>query len=193
MDDRLHGWLQNETWLRIAPSSQVLALQLPCATNKGPPIGALLMPAVTTPSTSPRSSTASKMEDRKRPAVSSADDLAPPSKRVAVNGSKPKDDAPEMKEESWIEVSVARHLSSPPPSRLRGQIGRGKTLRQLATVSLFVFRRFRPRWVGFAMKTTPGLCRLHFAPRSFPFRPVPISPRSRSYMPHCRHGRVGHV
>ncbi|EGX94118.1 ubiquitin ligase protein BRE1 [Cordyceps militaris CM01] len=44
------------------------------------------------------------MEDRKRPAVGSADDLAPPSKRVAVNGSKPKDDAPEMKEESWIEV-----------------------------------------------------------------------------------------
>ncbi|KAJ6789555.1 hypothetical protein PWT90_10783 [Aphanocladium album] len=44
------------------------------------------------------------MEDRKRPAVGSADDLAPPSKRVAVNGTKPKDDAPEMKEESWIEV-----------------------------------------------------------------------------------------
>ncbi|KAJ4145036.1 hypothetical protein LMH87_003898 [Akanthomyces muscarius] len=44
------------------------------------------------------------MEDRKRPAVGSADDLAPPSKRLAVNGSKPKDDAPEMKEESWIEV-----------------------------------------------------------------------------------------
>ncbi|OAA78016.1 ubiquitin ligase protein BRE1 [Akanthomyces lecanii RCEF 1005] len=44
------------------------------------------------------------MEDRKRSAVGSADDLAPPSKRLAVNGSKPKDDAPEMKEESWIEV-----------------------------------------------------------------------------------------
>ncbi len=55
------------------------------------------------------------MEDRKRPAVGSADDLAPPSKRLAVNGSKPKDDAPEMKEESWIEVSVARHLSAPQP------------------------------------------------------------------------------
>ncbi|OAQ99410.1 hypothetical protein LLEC1_04529 [Akanthomyces lecanii] len=62
------------------------------------------MPAVTTPSTSPCFSTTSKMEDRKRPAVGSADDLAPPSKRLAVNGSKPKDDAPEMKEESWIEV-----------------------------------------------------------------------------------------
>ncbi|KAM3467535.1 hypothetical protein NHJ6243_000156 [Beauveria neobassiana] len=44
------------------------------------------------------------MEDRKRPAVGSADDLAPPSKRVAVNGSKTKDEAPDMKEESWIEV-----------------------------------------------------------------------------------------
>ncbi|KAJ4317134.1 E3 ubiquitin-protein ligase bre1 [Fusarium piperis] len=44
------------------------------------------------------------MEDRKRPAISSADDLAPPSKRVAVNGSKAKDDSLEMKEESWIET-----------------------------------------------------------------------------------------
>ncbi|KAF5020678.1 hypothetical protein F66182_7292 [Fusarium sp. NRRL 66182] len=44
------------------------------------------------------------MEDRKRPAVSSADDLAPPSKRVAVNGSKAKDDTSDMKEESWIEA-----------------------------------------------------------------------------------------
>ncbi|KAF4988796.1 hypothetical protein FDECE_14914 [Fusarium decemcellulare] len=44
------------------------------------------------------------MEDRKRPAISSADDLAPPSKRVAVNGSKAKDDSLEMKEESWIEA-----------------------------------------------------------------------------------------
>lgn len=76
------------------------------------------MPAVTTPSTSPRSSATSKMEDRKRPAVGSADDLAPPSKRLAVNGSKPKDDGPEMKEESWIEVSVARHVSAPQPGTL---------------------------------------------------------------------------
>lgn len=44
------------------------------------------------------------MEDRKRPAVSTADDLAPPSKRVAVNGSKAKDDGLETKEESWIEA-----------------------------------------------------------------------------------------
>ncbi|OAQ70353.1 E3 ubiquitin-protein ligase BRE1 [Pochonia chlamydosporia 170] len=44
------------------------------------------------------------MEDRKRPAIGGADDLAaPPSKRVAVNGSKTKDDAIEMKEEGWIE------------------------------------------------------------------------------------------
>lgn len=51
------------------------------------------------------------MEDRKRPAIGSADDLAPPSKRLAVNGSKVKDDAAEAKEEGWIEVSVARPRS----------------------------------------------------------------------------------
>ncbi|KID79986.1 E3 ubiquitin-protein ligase [Metarhizium brunneum] len=45
------------------------------------------------------------MEDRKRPAIGGSDDLAaPPSKRVAVNGSKTKDDAIEMKEEGWIEA-----------------------------------------------------------------------------------------
>ncbi|KEY69648.1 hypothetical protein S7711_07688 [Stachybotrys chartarum IBT 7711] len=44
------------------------------------------------------------MEDRKRPAISSTDDMAPPSKRVAVNGSKAKDDALETKEETWIEA-----------------------------------------------------------------------------------------
>jgi hypothetical protein len=50
--------------------------------------------------------TAAKMEDRKRPAASSVDDLAPPSKRLAVNGaSKIKDDGADAKEEAWIEVS----------------------------------------------------------------------------------------
>ncbi|KYK57770.1 RING-12 protein [Drechmeria coniospora] len=44
------------------------------------------------------------MEDRKRPAIGSTDDLAPPSKRVAVNGAKVKDDSSEMKEEGWIEA-----------------------------------------------------------------------------------------
>ncbi|QPH01806.1 E3 ubiquitin-protein ligase bre1 [Epichloe festucae Fl1] len=44
------------------------------------------------------------MEDRKRPAIGGADDLAPPSKRVAVNGSKTKDDAIELKEEGWVEA-----------------------------------------------------------------------------------------
>ncbi|KAG6012564.1 E3 ubiquitin-protein ligase bre1 [Claviceps lovelessii] len=45
------------------------------------------------------------MEDRKRPVIGAADDLAPPpSKRVAVNGSKTKDDAVEMKEEGWVEA-----------------------------------------------------------------------------------------
>lgn len=67
------------------------------------------MPAAITPSSSPRLSSISKMEDRKRPAVGQADDVAPPSKRVAVNGAKVKDEGTEMKEESWVEVSVARH------------------------------------------------------------------------------------
>lgn len=66
------------------------------------------MLVATSPSTSPHSSVLPKMEDRKRPAIGGADDLAaPPSKRVAVNGSKTKDDAVEMKEEGWVEVSVA--------------------------------------------------------------------------------------
>jgi hypothetical protein len=63
------------------------------------------MPVATTPSPSPLPSTFSKMEDRKRPAVGGAEDLAPPSKRVAVNGSKIKDEGSEMKEEGWVEVS----------------------------------------------------------------------------------------
>ncbi|KAI1144183.1 E3 ubiquitin-protein ligase BRE1 [Hypoxylon sp. FL0543] len=48
-------------------------------------------------------STRLKMEDRKRPAISSTDEIAPPSKRQAVNGgSKSKDDT-DAKEETWIE------------------------------------------------------------------------------------------
>lgn len=43
------------------------------------------------------------MEDRKRPAVNSADEIAPPSKRQAVNGgSKTKEDA-DAKDEAWVE------------------------------------------------------------------------------------------
>ncbi|KAK6843690.1 E3 ubiquitin-protein ligase BRE1 [Apiospora arundinis] len=44
------------------------------------------------------------MEDRKRPAMSGADDIGPPTKRQAVNGSSKhaKDDS-DMKEEAWIE------------------------------------------------------------------------------------------
>ncbi|KAK4067731.1 hypothetical protein Trihar35433_6291 [Trichoderma harzianum] len=61
------------------------------------------MPVATTPSASPRPSTLVKMEDRKRPAISGAEDLAPPSKRVAINGSKAKDENTDMKEDTWIE------------------------------------------------------------------------------------------
>ncbi|KAH0494107.1 hypothetical protein TgHK011_000740 [Trichoderma gracile] len=45
------------------------------------------------------------MEDRKRPAISGGEDLAPPpSKRVAINGSKAKDENAEMKEDYWVEA-----------------------------------------------------------------------------------------
>ncbi|EQK99728.1 RING-12 protein [Ophiocordyceps sinensis CO18] len=44
------------------------------------------------------------MEDRKRPAIGAADELAPPTKRIAINGSKAKDDALDMKEENWVEA-----------------------------------------------------------------------------------------
>lgn len=59
------------------------------------------------------------MEDRKRPAVNT-DDLAPPSKRQAVNGgNKSKDDSGDMREEAWIEVSVTRLGLLPPASSVR--------------------------------------------------------------------------
>ncbi|KAL2213711.1 hypothetical protein CC79DRAFT_75646 [Sarocladium strictum] len=61
------------------------------------------MPVATTPSPSPRPSTLPKMEDRKRP-LGSAEETAPPSKRLAVNGAKAKDDSAEGKEDSWIEA-----------------------------------------------------------------------------------------
>ena len=64
------------------------------------------MPVATSLSDSVRPSSLSTMEDRKRPAISSTDELAPPSKRVAVNGSKTRDDGPEAKEEGWIEVRI---------------------------------------------------------------------------------------
>ncbi|KAJ0301723.1 hypothetical protein COL516b_007700 [Colletotrichum fioriniae] len=44
------------------------------------------------------------MEDRKRPPISTAEDLAPPSKRhQSVNGSKSKGDSGDHAEEHWIE------------------------------------------------------------------------------------------
>jgi E3 ubiquitin-protein ligase BRE1 len=64
------------------------------------------MPSSTSPIVA-QLSTRVKMEDRKRPAVNSTDDIAPPSKRQAVNGgSKAKDDA-DTKDEAWVEVSSA--------------------------------------------------------------------------------------
>ncbi|KAI2468554.1 hypothetical protein F4781DRAFT_263725 [Annulohypoxylon bovei var. microspora] len=59
------------------------------------------MPLSTSPTTAPLS-TRLKMEDRKRPAIST-DDIAPPSKRQAVNGSSKSKDDTDMKDEAWIE------------------------------------------------------------------------------------------
>ncbi|CRK41226.1 hypothetical protein BN1723_015877 [Verticillium longisporum] len=61
------------------------------------------MPVAIKPA-SPRPSSLTKMEDRKRPAISGADDIAPPSKRhQSVNGNKSKGDTGEQSEEHWIE------------------------------------------------------------------------------------------
>lgn len=101
------------------------------------------MPAVTTPSTSPRPSTTHpKMEDRKRPAVNSTDELAPPSKRVAVNGSKPKDDALEMKEESWVEVRAAQ-----PPFFFDTGTRRAQHMVATSLARLQIPYRDKARWV----------------------------------------------
>ncbi|KAI0480294.1 hypothetical protein GGR56DRAFT_264358 [Xylariaceae sp. FL0804] len=60
------------------------------------------MPLSTSLTAAP-STTRVKMEDRKRPAISSADDIAPPSKRQAVNGSSKSKDDSDIKDETWIE------------------------------------------------------------------------------------------
>jgi len=74
------------------------------------------MPIATSPSTAPRPF---KMEERKRPAITNADDLAPPSKRQNVNGAgKSRDDSGDAKDEAWIEVSVTRPSRPPPPDPL---------------------------------------------------------------------------
>ncbi|KUI64741.1 E3 ubiquitin-protein ligase BRE1 [Cytospora mali] len=63
------------------------------------------MPVATSPSAALPTSPIVKMEDRKRPAINSAEDLAPPSKRHQVNGSsKSRDHAVDMGDEAWIEA-----------------------------------------------------------------------------------------
>jgi len=62
------------------------------------------MPVATSLAAVPRPATLVKMEDRKRPAVSAVDDLAPPSKRLNVNGAgKSRDDSGDKGEDAWIE------------------------------------------------------------------------------------------
>lgn len=71
-----------------------------------------LMPVATAPFAVPRPAALVKMDDRKRPAASAVDDLAPPSKRVNLNGAgKSRDDSGDKNEDAWIEVShVTRRL-----------------------------------------------------------------------------------
>jgi hypothetical protein len=97
---------------RLSPSWPVALLLLA-------PAPAFLMPlATSTPSASPRLSSLPKMEDRKRPAVSAADDVAPPAKRQAtINGSKSALDADsDLKEDTFIEVSGTRPPLRPRPA-----------------------------------------------------------------------------
>ncbi|KAI1265161.1 hypothetical protein F5Y18DRAFT_60306 [Xylariaceae sp. FL1019] len=60
------------------------------------------MPVSTSPSDVPRS-TRVKMEDRKRAAVNSTDDIAPPSKRQAVNGGGKIKEEADPSSETWVE------------------------------------------------------------------------------------------
>lgn len=75
------------------------------------------MPVATSPSALLPTSPVVKMEERKRPAIN-ADEIAPPSKRQQVNGSsKARDNAVDMGDEAWIEVSTARCFQSNTPHR----------------------------------------------------------------------------
>jgi hypothetical protein len=69
------------------------------------------MPSSTSPTVVPLS-TRVKMEDRKRPAVNGTDDIAPPSKRQAINGSGKSKEDNDAKDEAWVEVSF-RSLQHP--------------------------------------------------------------------------------
>lgn len=101
LHDGLYSYSRHGNWLQSALCSKPLLCSCP-APCFAIPTTRLLMnsPASPRPSTLHKK----KMEDRKR-ALSTTEDLAPPSKRIAVNGSKAKDDAQELKEEGWIEVS----------------------------------------------------------------------------------------
>lgn len=74
------------------------------------------MPVATSPSALLPTSPVVKMEDRKRPAIN-ADEIAPPSKRQQVNGSnKARDNAVDMGDEAWIEVSTRTRFQSSTPN-----------------------------------------------------------------------------
>ncbi|KLU87338.1 E3 ubiquitin-protein ligase bre-1 [Magnaporthiopsis poae ATCC 64411] len=61
------------------------------------------MPVATSPVVSSHPSGLVKMEDRKRPALSATDEIAPPSKRQAINGGSKSRDDNDLRDEAWIE------------------------------------------------------------------------------------------
>lgn len=79
-----------------------------------------LMPIATSLSAAPRPAALVKMDERKRPAVSAVDDLAPPSKRLNINGGgKSRDDSADKGEDAWIEVCRVTRQSPSASSRRR--------------------------------------------------------------------------
>jgi E3 ubiquitin-protein ligase BRE1 len=77
-----------------------------CQTYKPPAFFNLMK--VTASTVAPLPSTIIKMEDRKRPAGQNVDDLAPPTKRQAVNGGSKSSTDSDMPGKDDLEVSVTR-------------------------------------------------------------------------------------
>lgn len=107
------------------------------------------MPLSTSKSSAPLSPLV-KMEDRKRPALSATDDIAPPSKRQQTNGANAaKDD--DKQEDAWIEVgpvlttSLSHHKSdvhsSQTPHRHNGRV-------IMACIHLWIYRRGFGIWLS---------------------------------------------
>ncbi|GJC95039.1 BRE1 E3 ubiquitin ligase [Colletotrichum higginsianum] len=101
------------------------------------------------------------MEDRKRPPISTAEDLAPPSKRhQTVNGSKSKGDAGDTAEEHWIEChetrfpNTSRFLNNQwTPTRFPSAINGDATSRSPNAQSHVQHWRVAVDWPGMAFRS----------------------------------------